>query len=115
MEREAKKEQEAKREGERTEAELTHLRRRFQEAAVASANDRTMLKELLRERERVDAEHKQQLADLARQLQDRTSTYAAHRMALEQEMKELRDRVATAITTPALYVQVLFCPPTHDG
>ena len=101
-------EREAKKERERTEAELTDLRRRLQDATSASAADRARL-------ERAEVEHKRQLADLTRRLQNEVSASLAYRVALEQDVKELQDRVATVNTMPTLYVQVLLCPPTHDG
>ena len=115
MEREAKKERGAEGGRERTETELTDLRRCLRDATSASAADRARLEREVKKRERVEVEHKRQLDDLARRLQNEVSASLAYRVALEQEMKELQDHVATAITTPTLYIQVLFCPPTHDG
>ena len=104
-------EREAKKERERTEAELIDLRHRLQDATSASAADRVRL-------EQAEANHNRQLADLTRRLRNEA---AAHRAELEQEIEELRDRVATAVampphalSSPTLYVQVLFSA-THDG
>ena len=106
-----KMEREAKKERERTEAELIDLRHRLQDATGASAADRARL-------EQAEANHNRQLAYLTRRLRNEV---AAHRAELEQEIEELRDRIATAvampshaISSPTLYVQVLFSA-THDG
>ena len=108
-------EREAKKERERTGAELTDLRRRLQDATSASMADRARLEREVRERERVEVEHKRQLADLTRRLQNEVTASLAYRAGLEQDMKDLQDRAATVNTMPTLYVQALFCPPTHDG
>ena len=80
------KEQEAK-ESRLAEAGLADVNRRLQDAANASASDRAKLERLVKEQERVDAEHKR-LVELTRHLQDETGASAAHRVALQQEMKE---------------------------
>ena len=112
-----RKEQEAT-EREPAEAALADINRRLQEAIDASASDRAILAELLKERDRVDAERKQQLADLTCHLRNEV----AHRVALEKEMEELRDRVATAATVPPRVpprptpcVQNVLSSAAHDG
>ena len=92
------KEQEAKESG-LAEAALTELDHRLREATDVSANCRAILEQLVKERERADAEHKR-LVELTCHLQDEIRVSTAHRVALEQAMKELQGRVATAVTVP---------------
>ena len=111
------KEQEVKESG-LAEAALTELDCRLREAIDASASDRAILAQLLEERDWVDTERKQQLADLTCHLQNEV----AHRVALEQEMKELQGRVVAAVTVPPLVpprptpcVQIFLYSTAHDS
>ena len=81
------------------EAALTELDHRLQKATDMFANGRAILEQLVKERERADAEHKR-LVKLTRRLQNEISASAAHRVALEQELKELQGRVAAAVMVP---------------
>ena len=69
-----------------------------------------------KERERAQAEYRQQLVDLAGRLQGENKVCLVHRMRLEQEIQELQNRVTTTIAMPprpTSYVQVL-CLATYD-
>ena len=114
------KEQEAK-ESRLAEAALTELDHRLQEATDMFANDRAILEQLVKERDRADAEHKR-LVELTRHLQNEISVSTAHRVALEQAMKELQGRVVTAVTVPPRVpprptpcVQILLYSIAFDG
>ena len=75
---------------ERQEAEvgLTDLCRRLQDGSAA---DRAMLEQEVKERERVEAEHKR-LADSTRRLQDEANASAAVQAKLEHHQAELKEK-----------------------
>ena len=108
----------ARGERQRVDAWLVSLDRRLQDAINLTAADRARSEQKVKERDRAEVEHKQQLANLTRHFRDETNASAAHRARLEQEMKKLGDRVATAVTMPpypALYVQAIFRLAIHGG
>ena len=67
------------------------------------------------ERQRAEAVHKRQLADLTSRLQDRANASAAFRARLEREIKKSQDFLATPVLSlPTPYAHVLFSLATHD-
>ena len=118
----AEMEKDARMERQWTEGQLADLNRCLRDATNVSAADRARLEQEVKERERVEAEHKR-LVGHTRRLQDEASVCAAHRARLEQEVEKLQDHVAHATATPPQHhvpphpnrcVRVLFRSATHD-